>query len=67
MFKILWYSFQCPDQAVGGIFGVLNRRRGVVFDNQQVGNTPQIIVKAYMPVNESFGKLGPLDFSFFFF
>uniref|UniRef100_A0A0B7AWJ0 Tr-type G domain-containing protein n=1 Tax=Arion vulgaris TaxID=1028688 RepID=A0A0B7AWJ0_9EUPU len=48
-------EIQCPDQAVGGIFGVLNRRRGVVFDNQQIGNTPQITVKAHMPVNESFG------------
>lgn len=48
-------EIQCPDQAVGGIFGVLNRRRGVVFDNQQIGNTPQLTVKAHMPVNESFG------------
>lgn len=27
-----------------------------MFDNQQIGNTPQITVKAHMPVNESFGK-----------
>jgi len=48
-------EIQCPEVAVGGIFGVLNRRRGTVFDNQQVGNTPQLIVKAHLPVNESFG------------
>jgi len=48
-------EIQCPEVAVGGIFGVLNRRRGTVFDNQQVGNTPQYIVKAHLPVNESFG------------
>lgn len=36
---------------------MLNRRRGHVFDNQQVGSTPQFTVKAYLPVNESFGKL----------
>jgi len=48
-------EIQCNDQAVGGIFGVLNRRRGIVFDNQQIGNTPQLIVKAHLPVNESFG------------
>ena len=48
--------FQCPEQAQGGIYGVLNKRRGHVFDNQQVGSTPQFTVKAYLPVNESFGK-----------
>merc|ERR1719228_1629070 len=48
-------EIQCPEVAVGGIFGVLNRRRGTVFDNQQVGNTPQYVVKAHLPVNESFG------------
>jgi len=40
---------------VGGIFGVLNRRRGEVFNNQNIGNTPQMQVQAYLPVNESFG------------
>ena len=33
---------------VGGIYGVLNRKRGHVF-----------VVKAYLPVNESFGKCRP--------
>ena len=47
---------QCPEQAVGGIYSCLNKRRGQVFDNQQIGNTPQFIVKSYLPVNESFGK-----------
>lgn len=48
-------EIMCPEQAQGGIYGVLNRRRGHVFDNQQVGSTPQFTVKAYLPVNESFG------------
>jgi len=48
-------EIQCPEVAVGGIFGVLNKRRGVVFDNQNIGNTPQMQVKAHLPVNESFG------------
>jgi len=46
---------QCPEVAVGGIYGVLNRRRGHVFDEHQVTGTPMFIVKAYLPVNESFG------------
>ena len=48
--------FQCPENAVGGIYGVLNRRRGHVFEENQVPGTPMFHVKAYLPVNESFGK-----------
>jgi len=48
-------EIQTVVDGIGGIFGVLNRRRGIVFDNIQIGNTPQHIVKAYLPVNESFG------------
>jgi len=33
----------------------LNRRRGHVFEEHQVTGTPMFIVKAYLPVNESFG------------
>ena len=50
------YVFQCPEVAVGGIYGVLNRRRGHVFEEMQVAGTPMFVVKAYLPVNESFGK-----------
>jgi len=46
---------QCPETAVGGIYGVLNRRRGNVFEEHHVIGTPMFIVKAYLPVNESFG------------
>jgi len=48
-------EIQCPENAVGGIYGVLNRRRGHVFEESQVAGTPMFIVKAYLPVNESFG------------
>ena len=47
---------QCPEAAVGGIYGVLNRRRGHVFEESQVIGTPMFVVKAYLPVNESFGE-----------
>lgn len=40
---------------VGGIYGVLNRKRGHVFEESQVAGTPMFVVKAYLPVNESFG------------
>ncbi|KAJ8662466.1 elongation factor 2 [Lichtheimia ornata] len=46
---------QCPENALGGIYSVLNRRRGVVFSEEQRPGTPMMTIKAHMPVNESFG------------
>lgn len=48
-------EIQCPQDAAGGIYGVLNKRRGHVFEENQVAGTPMVQVKAYLPVNESFG------------
>jgi len=45
----------CPERAVGGIYGVLNRRRGHVISEEQRAGTPLYTVKAYLPVGESFG------------
>jgi len=46
---------QCPEQAMGGIYSCLNRRRGHVFEENQRPGTPLYNVKAYLPVAESFG------------
>merc|ERR1712061_176887 len=48
-------EIQCPETAVGGIYGVLNRRRGHVIEEMQIAGTPMFVVKASLPVNESFG------------
>lgn len=40
---------------MGGIYGVLTRRRGHVIDEFQVPGTPMQIIKAHLPVMESFG------------
>jgi len=48
-------EIQCPEAAVGGIYGVLNKKRGHVFEDSQVAGTPMFLVKAFLPVNESFG------------
>merc|ERR1712198_108900 len=48
-------EIRCPEVAVGGIYGVLNRKRGHVFEEAQTPGTPMFVVKAYLPVNESFG------------
>ncbi|WPG97542.1 Hypothetical protein R9X50_00031900 [Acrodontium crateriforme] len=48
-------EIQVPEQAMGGIYGVLTRRRGHVIEETQRIGTPLFNVKAYLPVNESFG------------
>jgi elongation factor 2 len=48
-------EIQCPESVIGGIYSVLNRRRGHVFSEEQRPGTPLYNVKAYLPVNESFG------------
>ncbi|KAJ2493924.1 translation elongation factor 2 [Coemansia sp. RSA 2050] len=48
-------EIQCPENAMGGIYGVLTRRRGHVFEEAQRPGTPLYNIKAYLPVAESFG------------
>lgn len=48
-------EIQCPQSAMGGIYGVLNRRRGQVIGEEQRLGTPLYNVKCYLPVMESFG------------
>merc|ERR1712001_518366 len=57
---IFQVEIQCPESAVGGIYGVLNKRRGHVYEEAQVAGTPMFLVKAYLPVAESFGFVSSL-------
>jgi elongation factor 2 len=52
---VFMVEIQVPENAMGGIYGVLTRRRGHVFSEEQRPGTPLFNVKAYLPVNESFG------------
>ncbi|KAF3819853.1 hypothetical protein GH733_015362 [Mirounga leonina] len=63
MEPIYLVEIQCPEQVVGGIYGVLNRKRGQVFEESQVAGTHMFVVKAYLPVNESFGFTADLRFN----
>ena len=47
-------------QALGGIYSVLNQKRGHVFEEAQRPGTPIFNLKAYLPVIESFGFTGTL-------
>jgi elongation factor 2 len=48
-------EIQTPENAMGGIYGVLNRRRGHVIAEERRMGTPLFNLKAYLPVLESFG------------
>nr|CAG8527305.1 5305_t:CDS:2 [Entrophospora candida] len=51
MEPVFLVEIQCPEGAMGGIYGVLNRRRGHVFAEEQRPGTPLYNVKAYLPVS----------------
>ncbi|BAE59741.1 unnamed protein product [Aspergillus oryzae RIB40] len=53
-------EIQVNENAMGGIYGVLTRRRGHVYAEEQRPGTPIYTIKAYLPVNESFGFTGDL-------
>jgi len=48
-------EIQAPENALGGIYSVLNQKRGMVFEEMQRPGTPMYNIKAYLPVIESFG------------
>ena len=48
-------EIQCPQEAMGGIYAVLNRRRGVVFEETRMEYSPMSVIKSYLPVCESSG------------
>lgn len=48
-------EIQVPKTDAGGIYGVLTKRRGHVFEEEDQVGTPMITVRAYIPVAESFG------------
>jgi len=55
MEPIFLVEIQCPQSAVGGIYSVMNRRRGQIIEEIQRPGTPLMNIKCYLPVMESFG------------
>ncbi|KPI82612.1 elongation factor 2 (EF2-1) [Leptomonas seymouri] len=53
-------DIQTVEHAMGGIYGVLTRRRGVIIGEENRPGTPIYNVRAYLPVAESFGFTGDL-------
>ncbi|KAJ6501881.1 eukaryotic translation elongation factor 2 [Mycena sanguinolenta] len=52
---IFLVEIQCPDTAIGGVYGCLSARRGQVVSEEPRVGTPMYTIKAYVPVSESFG------------
>jgi elongation factor 2 len=48
-------NISVPQDAMGNVYGVLTRRRGHVFTEEQRPGTPMMSLLAYLPVLESFG------------
>jgi len=48
-------NISVPQDAMGSVYGVLTRRLGHVFQEEQRPGTPQMTLLAYLPVMESFG------------
>ncbi|PRT53915.1 Elongation factor 2 [Wickerhamiella sorbophila] len=57
---IFMVEIQCRESGIGGIYSVLNKKRGQVISEVQRPGTPMFNIKAYLPVNESFGFTGDL-------
>ncbi|KAM0067886.1 putative ribosomal protein S5 domain 2-type [Helianthus debilis subsp. tardiflorus] len=51
-------EIMASEQALGGIYSMLNQRRGHVFEEMQWSGTLLYNIKAYLPVVESFGSSG---------
>jgi len=50
----------CPQDAMSGVYNCMNLRRGCVFEENPREGTPLVVVKAHLPVAESFGFVSAL-------
>lgn len=48
-------EISCPQDATGGVYQCLSTRRGSVQEENPIAGTPLNLIRAYLPVAESFG------------
>lgn len=48
-------EIQCEDSVVGNIYACISQRRGSVQGEEPIQGTPLVLIKAFLPVAESFG------------
>lgn len=54
-------DIQCPDQCVGAVYTILNKKRAEMLEEKKLDGTLLNSIKAYMPVNESNGFTSELQ------
>lgn len=52
---IFLVDIECPTRMIGKVYSTLNKRRGQINEEAELNGTTLSRVKAYLPVNESFG------------
>jgi len=55
MEPVFLVEIQAPQTVVGGIYAVMNKRRGQIVEEISRSGTPLLNVRCYLPVMESFG------------
>jgi elongation factor 2 len=46
-------DIQCPENVIGPIYTLINKKRGEIIDKEPLNGTLLVNIKAYLPVNES--------------
>lgn len=57
---IFLVEITCPQEAMSGVYGCMNMRRGCVFEENPREGTPLVQSRAHLPVAESFGFVAAL-------
>jgi elongation factor 2 len=52
---IFLVEIECPSRVIGKVYSTLNKRRGQICEESELNGTTLSRIKAYLPVNESFG------------
>jgi len=50
----------CPGDVAGAVYSCLTQKRGEIESEESIANTPITMIKAFLPVSESFGFTGYL-------
>ena len=48
-------DIECPTRMIGKVYATLNKRRGQITEESELSGTTLTRIKAFLPVNESFG------------
>jgi len=55
MEPVFLVDINVPQDSIGGVYSALSVKRGTIISDEPIIGTPITLVKAYLPVSESFG------------